>query len=318
MAKPPHDPFIQLPELMELLGHHCPDQLDMLQELMEEDGVDKDSLHVAVFPSGVLPGGHTEAICDGNSVYKICKANGWRPPKPKKHHFKTIDECKQWMKRRIAARHHWSEQSVEKERRNFRDRINELAAQKLSNPEIAKRLGVSNGVVRNARAKETKRRSKGGTAMPPKGVSNRRKKPNNNHLFDGKSATEHHASYVDIPQITPVDAPELPAKSRHAFGDPTLRRCWAMANAVNEAICGDKLIDAVKRKGHSYPFLKFLELAGRLQEVQQTCDKIIDLLKDGMPVALCPECKGAGCETCRKNGVLPINQHDAVTKGAKG
>lgn len=174
----------------------------------------------------------------------------------------------------------------------------------LSDREIARRCGVSNTFVSLRREERGDREPHDPDDKAPEFDDDPTEDPEQSDSPEPATTPKSDPPAAPAPaEMVDKEMQVVPTKLRDVFG--------AGAEFFREAIDNlrqtrDTLADAAK----SGRFGKFL----REQDVNVNLNNLIEALKFAQPHAVCPKCRGDGCDDCRQQGWMPSTLFKAATK----
>jgi transposase len=125
-------------------------------------------------------------------------------------------------------------------------------------------------------------------------------------LRGGRPVSTHKKSGKQEKEA-PVDAfgVEIPKRCRAAFKDPWIQDAIDTIAVVEEKIRKARLADGMQKRAKHYPFFVPKDFVDGVGFVMNNLDDLLSHLKRFRPAAVCPDCEGKGCATCRLSGWVP-------------
>lgn len=97
----------------------------------------------------------------------------------------------------------------------------------------------------------------------------------------------------------------VPAKRQDALFDPWIQKAIDFLAETSESFRSERLMDQMRKKAKHYPFFNDKDFVDGCGFVIQYLDDLIAHLKDNRPEAVCRDCAGDGCGTCKMSGLVP-------------
>lgn len=250
--------------------------------------------------------------------------------------YDSEDEAKADCEEINLERRHLSQQQLESERRRRIERVAELRRQGESLRAIADAEGVSESQVRTDLKAAT---AQGCAVDPPDGQVTGRdnKKRSVNPVFckrckrlgqpvkgcqqcerARKDAGKKKAAKAKqkAEQAEKVDCFKnpVPAKRQDALFDPWIQKAIDFLAETSESFRSERLMDQMHKKAKFYPFFHERDFVDGCGFVIDYLDRLIGHLKDKRPEAVCCDCNGEGCGTCKMSGLLPRSVYQEAKK----
>jgi hypothetical protein len=276
---------------------------------MRENGFDP-TRPIVVYEGMILDGNERYACANEAGVHLI----------PLHEFVGTELEAELLVQRCNDHRRHMSLDDLKAAKANRLPRVAELRRQGATIAEIAEEVGASKAAVMNdiedaaeagmdvATPPSTPESRKGKKGRPP-GAKTKPKPP------------PVEAKWYADPEPEPKDAmgKVIPPKLRPAFVRLT---GWCEAEDsyfgnVLDTLKARKSVVTLRKTAKELPHLSPDVWGDMIGGIVDGIEAILKDLKQGQPVAVCPCCEGAGCETCLQSGLLPRRLYKDAKAAAK-
>lgn len=98
---------------------------------------------------------------------------------------------------------------------------------------------------------------------------------------------------------------EIPQRCLDAWCDPWIQRTYDCLTEISEKFRMEFVPDGMRKRAKHYPFFNAKDVQDGAGFIIQYLDGLLLHLKNYRPSAVCRECDGEGCSTCRRSGLVP-------------